>query len=106
MDDAGLKKNMRKDFLSQLEEQDEVLVGDQNIIVKQPREDRLYDNNGKVLDENYITNLTFKKVKKNLTKKVDYNVLSKVEIEKSPSPRFRENVDLMYSTQTSVDLDK
>jgi len=43
----------------------------------------LYDTNGKVLDENYIDNFKFNKVS-GLTKKLDFNVLSKMEIETSP----------------------
>ena len=84
MNDSNLKNNMKMDFTEQLIQVEEEIKGMPNdILVRQPNENMLYDTNGKVLDENYIDNFKFNKVS-GLTKKLDFNVLSKMEIETSP----------------------
>ena len=70
MNDSNLKNNMKMDFTEQLIQVEEEIKGMPNdILVRQPNENMLYDTNGKV---------------SGLTKKLDFNVLSKMEIETSP----------------------
>ena len=110
---------MRKGFLDQMDPYKKIIekldqlylekeiVGEPNdVLVRQPNQDRLYDHNGKVLDEDYIENLKLKNKVKDLTKKIDYNVLSSMVIETSPRYTDVDDHNQILSTQDSASLNE